>query len=378
MTTLDKLVSTVEAIHAAGLDPKLWPQALQATARLFDVTAATLEHIDNRTLSHCDFHCFGVPPVQELKYLNDYAPLNVRLPFHAKAKAGEVLWDYKVLDETAMNHAPFYAEFLAPIGFRYFLSGVLDADDGAYALVSLQRTKKEGHCSQADIALMRRLMPHVRQGFDVTRRLKYASGARASLESTLDWLADGVALLRADGRVVYCNESFQAITGRGDGIRLRNGMIEIADGDARDRFARATAAVFKIKAGAPDSASDVDLTARRRAGSPAYLVSVRPLFGAEATQQASAAAIVFVHDPMRHGATTISALRDRFGLTEAETALAQALQAGLTVAAYAQQRSLSLNTVYSHLRRLREKTGCNRMPELIRKLNDLQVPLRGD
>ncbi len=43
---------------------------------------------------------------------------------------------------------------------------------------------------------------------------------------------------------------------------------------------------------------------------------------------------------------------------------------------YARTGGLSLNTVYTHLRRLREKTGCSRMPELIRRLNDLQMPLR--
>jgi DNA-binding CsgD family transcriptional regulator len=39
---------------------------------------------------------------------------------------------------------------------------------------------------------------------------------------------------------------------------------------------------------------------------------------------------------------------------------------------------LSLNTVYTHLRRIKEKTICHRMPELIRKLNDLHIPLRLD
>jgi DNA-binding CsgD family transcriptional regulator len=33
---------------------------------------------------------------------------------------------------------------------------------------------------------------------------------------------------------------------------------------------------------------------------------------------------------------------------------------------------------WNTVRRIREKTGCKRMAELIRKLNDLQVPLRFD
>jgi DNA-binding CsgD family transcriptional regulator len=37
-----------------------------------------------------------------------------------------------------------------------------------------------------------------------------------------------------------------------------------------------------------------------------------------------------------------------------------------------------LNTVYTHLRRLREKTGSNHLPELIHKLNELRLPLRAE
>jgi len=81
---------------------------------------------------------------------------------------------------------------------------------------------------------------------------------------------------------------------------------------------------------------------------------------------------------MSRNAATIRMLRDIFGLTDAEASLAQALQAGTPLGEYADTRAVSLNTVYTHLRRIKEKTGCNRMAELIRRLNNLQVPLRLD
>ena len=62
--------------------------------------------------------------------------------------------------------------------------------------------------------------------------------------------------------------------------------------------------------------------------------------------------------------------------TEAEASLAEALCAGVTPGDYALTRSVSLNTVYTHLRRIKDKTRCRRMPELIRKLNDTVAPAR--
>ena len=56
--------------------------------------------------------------------------------------------------------------------------------------------------------------------------------------------------------------------------------------------------------------------------------------------------------------------------------LARAIQAGVPLDKYARERTVSLNTVYTHLRRIKEKTACKRMSELVRTLNDLRMPLR--
>ena len=111
---------------------------------------------------------------------------------------------------------------------------------------------------------------------------------------------------------------------------------------------------------------------------PAYIVSLRPLAHGEirTTWDGDAAVILLVRDPLYRNIATSQILRDLFGLTNAEAQLAEALCTGTTTTAYASARHLSLNTVYSHLKRIREKTGCKSLPELIRKFGDLNVPLR--
>jgi DNA-binding CsgD family transcriptional regulator len=106
-----------------------------------------------------------------------------------------------------------------------------------------------------------------------------------------------------------------------------------------------------------------------------YLVSVRPLPRSSSVGD-EAAAIVFVHDPQARNAGTTALMRGVFGFTEAEANLAEALRTGTSIGDYARERMVSLNTVYWHLRRIKEKTGCSRLPELISKLNDLRVPVR--
>jgi DNA-binding CsgD family transcriptional regulator len=257
---------------------------------------------------------------------------------------------------------------------------VLLASSDDYACISVQRAPKQGHVQQRDIALMARIVPHVRQACEVARRLGEAGEAHHSLERALDWLADGVIVIGRDGTVVYANEAAQAISRRGDGVRLRNGAIELAAADARARLGAALAGVVRLRDGDAAAAAGSDFPVPRSAGAPPYLVSVRPLMDRERRYfgETTGIAIVFVRDPSSRNAAAIRVLREIFGLTEAEASLAQALQGGTPLAAYANARGLSLNTVYTHLRRVREKTGCTRMPELIRKLNDLQMPWRAD
>jgi DNA-binding CsgD family transcriptional regulator len=221
---------------------------------------------------------------------------------------------------------------------------------------------------------MRRLLPHVRQALDTAMRLKRAGRIGRSLEGALDWLADGVALIGPDGRVLYANESLQAIARRGDGLRIRRGAFEFAAAGVGARFAAALAGVRRLRGGHVGARAD-DFPVPRRSAPP-YLVSIRPLVRAPREGDIHATAIVFVHDPLQRVAGMIHLLREVFGLTEAEASVADALHAGTPLGDYARERKVSVNTVYTHLRRIKEKTGCTRMAELIRKFNDLRLPLR--
>src|SRR5262245_7077149 len=121
-----------------------------------------------------------------------------------------------------------------------------------------------------------------------------------------------------------------------------------------------------------------DFLAPRRGDLPAYIVSVRPLVCGQtrSTFHADAEIMLLLRDPLCRNVAVSQILQELFSLTNAEADLAQALCTGKTTTAYASERRVTLNTVYSHLKRIREKTGCKSVPGLIRKFAELDVPLR--
>lgn len=373
----DLFLQAIEAVYASGLESDRLPEALDTASRLLGADGAVLEELDKATHRHRAFHAVGLANVASAPYLEEFSALNPRYPFVLRSQPGWVAWDYQVLDEAAMTHDPFYAEFLPHFGLRYFIGAVLDQTPETFAAVSFQRTRKRGHPDKHEIRLMERLTPHYLRAFDVGKRLGTIGNRRDVLENALEWLTDGVALLRADGNVVYANDSLHAFSQRGDGFRMNGRTIEFASPIVRNRFETALGAMRRI--GDPSSdACPTDFPVPRSNGMPAYIVSMRPLMRGRAvgTQHANATVMVLIRDPLCRNTATSQILRALFNLTNAEAQLAQALCTGVTTVAYAAERGVSLNTVYSHLKRIREKTGCKSVPELIRKYGECNIPLR--
>lgn len=195
-------------------------------------------------------------------------------------------------------------------------------------------------------------------------------------ESALDLLADGIALLKRDGAILYVNEALRRLACTGSEIRIERNAIEFASPDLRSRLAHALGAVERVHdTGAAWRATDFAVP--RDDGLPPYTVSVRPLLrsGGDGGHP-DAAAMLLVHDPLQQSSATTRMLRELYGLTNAEAQLVHALSNGMTAVAYAGSRQLSITTVYTHLRRTREKTGWKSVAELTRRFHELNVALR--
>ncbi len=370
-----EFLNAVERVYRAGVQPEDWPDALRLLASSFGAVGATLEIFDKRSVSLVDFHLAGLPAGAETPYVEHFARHNPRAAYAMQHLSQKVLFDYRIIDEHGMDRDPYYAEYLTSIDLRYFITAQIIDTPLLHGVVSIQRSRRQGHVQDSDVAIMKRLLPHLRRAYDITVRLQSAGRARRAFESGFDWLDDGVAIVDVRGTVCHANDALQAIVRRDDGIRMTKGGLEFASAQASHRFTLALASA-DLKRDVAETAAG-DFFAERASGTLPYRVSVRPLveFHAVPGVGDEPFAIVFISDPLAAGSAAVTILRDAFGLTSAEARLASALQRGISPIAYARRNGISANTVYTHLRRLREKTNTRRQSELIHRLNALG-PLR--
>lgn len=139
--------------------------------------------------------------------------------------------------------------------------------------------------------------------------------------NALDSVALGVAVVAPDGRVMHSNAAAQALFSRADGFILADDRLHTTDAGMTAVFARALAdaAMGRVAEGR------VLLRIKGARAGEEHMVSVTQ--GAEAP---GVAAIVAISSPRLDDLAVARLLRDQYGLTAAEAALALEIGAGRT------------------------------------------------
>ena len=369
MGRTDELLDVIEAIHAAGLEDGRWPDALRSVTRMAGASAASLETYDFARRSHRMWHGYGSEPEMIAAYLSFHSSDNVYAPDRTPGPGARKFPQGHILDAAGLGREPFYAEYITYTDPRYFAACILDRGRGPETVFTLTRDPSQGHMERADVELFGRLMQHARLALQVSARLGDAKGEARSLTRILDLIGGGVALLDRSGGVLHANAALTGMAAEGDGIRLAKDGVRLASREARERLGAALGAALALGRG-EDLAAPKSFAVGRPSGAPPYVLTLRPVFGGEADEAPGAAAVLFVHDPRSGRATGTEGLRALFDLTPAEARLAEALMRGLSPVDHARDSGVSINTAYTHLRRLKDKAGAHRLPELIHRLNE--------
>jgi DNA-binding CsgD family transcriptional regulator len=372
-----EFLNVIELVYASALDGTQWPAFLDASAQLFGSVGASFEYIDKIT---------GRPLLLELssdisadsspEYMEYYGSISPRVKNGLCAKAGTISYDYAILTEAEMDADEYYSEFQGAHGLRYFVAGHLVNSDKYFSAFAIQRTPQQGHVGNDEIALMQRLMPHVKQAVDLRWRLSDADVLRRSLLEDLEDLADPTLLIEASGAVFYANRAAQTLFAAGDGVKVTDNVVQFADKTAARQFDSALSGMIGIKSDGVDVAP-YGFAAHRPSGKRPYFVAMRPLpsYNQYSVPTArSVAAIVFIRDPSIFIRLDAEVLKQSYRLTSAELDIAIAVDNGHSIREVAERRGVSISTVRSQLYGLMSKMAVKRQSDLMHLLGQYRRP----
>lgn len=205
------------------------------------------------------------------------------------------------------------------------------------------------------------LVPHLQRALRIQDHVRELCGAALDATSAVDALGHGVMILGDRGEVLHVNPAAQSVLDRADGLTVRLSRLTADCARAAVEIRTAVANALGQERDSAPAASAV--VCPRPHGRP-YILHVTPQCSGEAGGRARATVIVI--DPQRRAEPPASLLRCLFGLTAAEADISIRLVHGAELSSIAEELTVSITTVKTHLRNIFAKTQTHRQAELIR------------
>lgn len=302
----------------------------------------------------------------DAEYRAYYSSIDERLGWVATGAVGEWRADYERFDERFVRHSEIYNDFLFKYGARHLIVGRIGGEALENEALSFLRPLGAEQYDAQDLQFLERMTGHLVRSSVLRRRLRAMERQQQADQTLLKYLPYGTVWVDAGCRVVSFNNVAADILAGADGIGVKAQRLYMADPGTDGMLTAAVrlATCDKGRHGQWFAAR------RERTGQP-LVVSVIP---AQADRQAELAhgggplALVILQDMSRQHLPRGAVLRKMFGLTPAESRLAEALLDNETIESYAQKAGVSRNTVRTHMASLFAKTGTRRQAELLRIL----------
>ncbi len=233
------------------------------------------------------------------------------------------------------------------------------------ALLRALRERREPRFGDAERGYLRRISRHVGRSLELFVRLQQAEARKSAMRAVMNALPIGVLWVDATGRLLETNEAGNDILKTGEGVRVREGRVELSDPQESQQLLHA------LKDPDGHEESDRAAAARRgfrtsRAGGrvPLYVRVVR----LGTFSQDEPTAFIAVSDPERPWPLPVEQLIEQYDLTAAQARVASMLVSGMSVDQIAHQTGRSPSTIRTELKQVFARTGARRQPELVRTL----------
>jgi DNA-binding CsgD family transcriptional regulator len=354
------------AFADAALDPTLWVKALDIVASITGSKGAGLFPATGDGLPNVPY-TEPISATMEDYFKNGWNLRDERQRGVAIMVRRGVYDDFDVSNNDQIKRHPYYQEFLAPHGLRWFAGVRVATDDDLWCL-AIQRTIDQGPFSEAEkhrfAALSERL--------SASAALARAFGAATAAGALQAFEASGkaVVLINRRGEAYRLNKSAEQLL-CGD-VRVERRKLVTNDSSATAALNHALHELMWQRIGGGLS-QPISLPRRGKRPIVAYPIKLSNL-AANALADCQALIILIDLDKQPHTSETV--LQTTFHMTPAEARLATRLSTGESLESATETIGIAKETGRNQLKSIFLKLGVKRQSELVAKLSLLSDPPR--
>ncbi len=284
----------------------------------------------------------------------------------------------ELIDDDALMKTEFGADWCPRVDIFYMMGSTYRLPGGLIGGSGVHRTRRQGPFSDDDKRLYGLLMRHFANAVALNCRLNRRPGNGAVTQAVVEALDIGAILVSADRRVLQANQPAEALLRRKRWLTVVDGRLRTTHLGSLGMLSRRIAGAAGAAAGASiDPGAVIRLDPSSRTPLPILVLPFRAVSDDSGPSHASA--LLLFRDPDIGVALQPGALKQAYGLSDAESSLVALLVEGNSLTQAASIAKISLNTAKTQLRSVFARTGFSRQTDLvadIRGNNILQIQVR--
>ncbi|MBU8833408.1 helix-turn-helix transcriptional regulator [Mycolicibacterium goodii] len=354
MFTVEDFSRLIAGIYAAAVTPQHWESALRDIRRTLGGDGGALLRARD---SIWTIQNAILPPGAAASYHQYYCRLDRPLAAVATGPRDVVRTGAELI--APYRNSEFYVDWLHPHSIEDALFVRLTDGSRPSCIVVHTSVTSESFASPERVKALGALVPHLQQALCTQRALSHAAHGESDLAAALDTIEHGIAVLDSHGRVRDLNAAGQRILRGDDGLRMTARHITPSAPGAGAALARALHRALESDVPAGDS-----FTVERPSGATPFIVHVVPLQVHDGHRHA----LLVLVDPAHEPEPSIALVQRLYHLTRTEAEVALRVAQGAEPKHIADDLSVSITTVRTHLHRVFHKTGTHRQAELLRLL----------
>ncbi len=366
----EQWVSLIDSFQSAALGARTWDQALQGLAAATGSQSAQLI-VRKGDLSVLFNVMTDVDPTL-MRLTEDLQPINPRPRIVMGASLLEPLADWDVISPEESRRNAFYVDVLKPWDRPFFCATVLERQEDAFITLGVMRSQADGYIDDRQRRTFSMLAPHMRAAIRLYGVLE-RNGA-AVVTGAMEAIAVPLIVCDRTGRVRALTQAAEALVGSGSGLEIKEGKLRTARAEQTRALQDAIEAALpdRCEPGRP-AGRTVVIHAQAPTAAPIVL-DVFPLpmqTGILNLASLEPQVLIVACGQRRAEARRAAILAAVYGLTTAETEIAQQLAAGQSAQAIASGRGVAVGTVRTQIKTILAKLGVRRQTELAARLHQL-------
>ena len=368
MSNQDTFERTLASLYDAMLDDTRWP----ATSALIDEACGITSNCllvgegppeDIRVLFVGLYYRGHRRLDLEREYLDVYHPIDEAIPRIRQLPDSHLMPVKDLYTAEELKTSRAYNEAFLRGHYQNGLDVRLDGPDASHIAWGLGDPVASDGWGSSEIAMVQRLMPHIRQFIRVRQALVRAEAHGTTVTALLDNPRIGVLHLDRRGRILAANDRARSILRHGDGLLDRGGVLGTLNPDDQLHLEELVAGAL------PTAAVMVSgsMLLGRPSGLPPFVVHVKPV-GVPPPDYGTRhiAALVLLVEPGHYPRVDPAVVARTLGLTPMESQVAVWLAEGKSVRDMAEATGRTQGSIYWHLKQIYQRLPISRQVDLVR------------